>query len=189
MTVIDSIRDEFVRYKALGEAAIAQLDDAQLSFGAATDSNSIAVVCWHVSGNLKSRFSDFLSTDGEKPWRNRDEEFVTRTVSRPELLAKWADGWDTLLEALASLRDDQLSSTVTIRQQPLVVHEALHRSLAHTAYHVGQIVYMAKALRGAQWRSLSIPKGQSVAYNRQPGSEKPVAHATNLQDEPPRMSK
>jgi hypothetical protein len=180
LTIIDSIRGEYVRYKALAEAAIAQLDADQLSFEQATDSNSVVVICWHLSGNLKSRFSDFLTSDGEKPWRNREEEFVPRTVTRAELLVKWADGWYTLFAALVSLRDDQLSSTITIRQQPLVIHEALHRSLAHTAYHVGQIVYIAKTLRGAQWRSLSIPKGQSDTYNQRPASEKPAAHAATL---------
>jgi hypothetical protein len=134
-----------------------------------------------MSGNLRSRFTDFLVSDGEKPWRHRDEEFEERTVSRDALLAKWDEGWQALFAALSGLRDDQLSSTVTIRSQPLKVHEALHRSLAHAAYHVGQIVYLGKMFQGTEWKYLSIPPGGSVAYNQAPGSEKPAAHAGSVQ--------
>ena len=126
------------------------------------------MICWHVSGNLKSRFKDFLTTDGEKPWRNRDEEFDARSVSRAELLAKWEDGWTALFVALDELSDESLTKQVTIRGQSVSVMEALHRSLAHTSYHVGQIVYLAKEGAGAGWTSLSIPKGQSAAFNQNP---------------------
>ena len=146
-TFIDSIRAEYLRYKALAEAAIDQLPENDLSAEGPNGGNSIAVICWHVSGNLRSRFTDFLTSDGEKPWRNRDEEFEARPVSREALLAKWNQGWDVLLGALASLNDQQLQEAVTIRSQPLQVQEALHRSLAHLAYHVGQIVYLAKSMR------------------------------------------
>ena len=108
MNVVESIRGEYLRYKNLAESAIRQAPDERLSPGPSADSNSIAVICWHVSGNLKSRFTDFLTTDGEKPWRNRDEEFDRRPVSRAELLAKWEDGWTTLLAALSELSDDDL---------------------------------------------------------------------------------
>jgi Protein of unknown function (DUF1572) len=179
--VIESIRAEYLRYKALAEAAIAQLDDAEL---AAHDggSNSIAVICWHLSGNLQSRFTDFLTSDGEKPWRRREEEFANRTVSRAELLAKWNQGWEALQKTLTELTDADLERTVTIRRQGLRVHDALHRSLAHLAYHVGQIVYIARSLRGADWKWLSIPPGQSEAYNRTPRDETPAAHASHLAD-------
>lgn len=133
------------------------------------------MLCWHISGNLKSRFTDFLTTDGEKPWRDREEEFSARTVGRPELLAKWNDGWQTLLDTLAGLTDDDLKKTITIRQQPMLVHEALHRSLAHTVYHVGQIVFIAKEFRGGAWHYLSIPPGQSAAYNQAPRFETAAA--------------
>lgn len=178
--LIDSIRAEYLRYKALAEAAIEQLSDDQLSAPGPNGGNSIAVISWHVAGNLSSRFTDFLTTDGEKPWRQREEEFKARTVTRPELLAKWSEGWDVLLGALSSLTDQQLQRTVTIRSQPLLVHEALHRSLAHLSYHVGQIVYVAKAMRGKDWKYLSIPPGKSDAYNQAPTSEKPASHRAAL---------
>ncbi|HVD62385.1 MAG TPA: DinB family protein [Gemmatimonadaceae bacterium] len=165
-TVIDSVRGEYLRYKELGEKAIAQLSDEDLSRDLAGDANSIATICWHISGNLKSRFTDFLTSDGEKPWRHRDEEFAARSVTRDELLAKWNEGWSVLTNALSSLSDDQLEQMVKIRSQPLTVAAALHRSLAHTSYHVGQIVYIAKSIRGADWNSLSIPRGKSDDFNR-----------------------
>jgi uncharacterized damage-inducible protein DinB len=172
-SIIESIRAEYLRYKALAEAAIEQLSDADLSAEGPNGGNSIAVICWHVSGNLRSRFSDFLTTDGEKPWRHREEEFQRRTVTRAELLAKWEQGWDALSGALANLTDDQLQRGVTIRGEGLLVHEALHRSLAHLAYHVGQIVYLAKSLRGKDWTYLSIPPGRSDAYNKAMRQESP----------------
>src|SRR5262249_37685037 len=139
MTIIESIRAEYLRYKALAEAAIDQLSDAELSAEGPSAGNSVAVICWHVAGNLRSRFTEFLTADGEKAWRQRDEEFKPRTVSKAVLLAKWNEGWDVLLDALSTVSDDQLQRTVTIRRQPLLVIEALQRSLAHASYHVGQI--------------------------------------------------
>jgi len=182
VTIVESIRAEFLRYKALAESAIAQLDDAQLSVDGEGGGNSIAVICWHISGNLKSRFTDFLTSDGEKPWRQRDEEFQARRVTRAELLEKWESGWAPLLGTLAALTDEQLQGTVTIRRQPLVVHEALHRSLGHTAYHVGQIVYQAKSLRAGAWTCLSIPPRGSDAYNRDPTNEHAAGHTATLMD-------
>src|SRR6185436_21143865 len=146
--VIESIRDEFLRYKMLAEAAIGQLSDQELSQDQTSGANSIAVICWHISGNLSSRFTDFLTSDGEKPWRHRDEEFESRAVSRVELVEKWERGWAVLFGTLADLTDDQLNQTVTIRREPFLVHQALLRLLAHASYHVGQIVYIAKSLRG-----------------------------------------
>jgi uncharacterized damage-inducible protein DinB len=172
-TFVESIRAEYLRYKALAEAAIDQLSEDQLSAPGPHGNNSIATICWHVSGNLQSRFTDFLTSDGEKPWRQREEEFQTRTVTRSELLSKWSQGWDVLLGTLSSLGDEQLQLTVTIRGQSLRAHEALHRSLAHLSYHVGQIVYVAKSLRGKDWKYLSIPPGKSDEYNQAPTREKP----------------
>jgi uncharacterized damage-inducible protein DinB len=170
-SLVASIEAEYRRYKILADGAISQLADSQLMEAAGT-SNSIATIVWHIAGNLKSRFTDFLTSDGEKPWRDRDSEFLTRRVKRIELLAKWDDGWGVLFEALTGLTNGDLDRIVTIRGQPLTVAEALNRSLAHTSYHVGQIVYVAKTLRGANWQYLSIPSGQSAQYNKSPSLER-----------------
>lgn len=180
-TIIGSVRSEFLRYRALAEGAIAQLSDRDLLAAAAPNSNSIAVICQHVSGNLRSRFTDFLTTDGEKPWRQRDEEFEPQQLTRQLLLDRWANGWQVLLEALDALSDAHLTHTVSIRQQPLTVFEALHRSLAHVSYHVGQIVFIAKAQRGDTWTYLSIPPGQSGAYNALPNRERGETLASSLE--------
>jgi uncharacterized damage-inducible protein DinB len=164
-SVIASIRAEFDRYKDLAERSFAQLTDEELSQPGPGGGNSIAIICWHVAGNLRSRFTDFLTTDGEKPWRRRDEEFEARTVTRAELLAKWEGGWRALQDALGSLSDADLDRAITIRSQPQTVHEALHRALGHISYHVGQIVYLAKAYRGADWQTLTIPLGASETVN------------------------
>jgi hypothetical protein len=175
--VIASIDAEYRRYKSLAEAAMRQLTEPQLSEPGPNGGNSVAVLVWHVAGNLKSRFTDFLTADGEKPWRDRESEFGRRTVTRSELLAKWEDGWGALLGALQGLRDEHLRHSITIRGVSLTVPEALHRSLAHTSYHVGQIVYLAKCLRGEGWTYLSIPPGQSDQYNKRPTGEKASEHA------------
>ena len=183
-TLIDSVEAEYRRYKALAEAALAQVPDSRLSEPGPAGGNSLAVICWHLSGNLQSRFTDFLASDGEKPWRRREEEFAARDVSRDALLVKWQTGWEALLATLAGLTDDDLIRTVTIRERPLAVHEALHRSLAHAAYHTGQIVYLAHALCGDDWRYLSIAPGASAAYNADPSLEKPAEHEDVLRDTP-----
>ena len=173
--LLDSITAEYRRYRVMSEAALAQVPEALLSTPGPSNGNSLAIICWHVSGNLASRFTDFLDSDGEKPWRARDEEFAPRTVSHAELMAKWAGGWNVLDETLASLSDADLTRTVRIRGQELAVHEALFRSLAHVSYHAGQIVYVAHALCGERWSYLRIPPGQSAAYNSNPTKEKPGA--------------
>lgn len=184
-TLIRSIEGEYRRYKALADAALAQVPDARLSEPGPSGGNSLAIICWHVSGNLRSRFTDFLTSDGEKPWRQRDEEFAAREVSRAALRAKWDQGWDVLFATLGTLTDADLTTTVVIRGQPMAVHEALHRSLAHTSYHVGQVVYLAHAICGDAWRYLSIAPGGSAAYNADPRVETPEAHAGKLQSERP----
>jgi hypothetical protein len=168
---IESLETEFRRYKKLAEGAMAQIDEGELSRVTAGFNNSIAMLVWHISGNLRSRFTEFLTSDGEKPWRGRDEEFVARSVSRAELLTRWDEGWHILLGTLSRLGDGDLARTVTIRQEPLAVAQALHRSLAHVAYHVGQIVFVAKAARGDAWTFMSIPPGRSEEYNRNPTRE------------------
>jgi len=171
--LLASIEAEYRRYKALGEGAIAQLPDDHLAAAGGPSGNSIIRIVWHVSGNLESRFTDFLTSDGEKPWRDRDQEFLDRSVPRANLLAKWERGFDVLFGTLADLDDAQLDRVVRIRSIELPVYAALHRSLAHTSYHVGQVVFLAKALRADDWRYLSIPPGESARYNRDPTAEQP----------------
>lgn len=166
--MITSIEHEYRRYKDLAEGAIRQVDDHDLSTVTVGFDNSIAILVWHISGNLRSRFTDFLTSDGEKPWRARDEEFAERSVTKAQLFEKWEQGWAVLLDALSKLSDADLSRRVIIRNQSMAVHDALHRSLAHTAYHVGQIVYIAKSARGRDWTFLSIPPGKSDEYNKNP---------------------
>ena len=181
-TLLPLIEAEFVRYKLLGERAMGQLQPDELH--ARTEhGNSIAIIVWHVSGNLVSKFTDLLTTDGEKPWRNRDSEFEARDVSPAELAEKWERGWGVLSGALAEMTDDDLAAPVTIRGVPFRVDEALLRSLAHLAYHVGQIVLLAKSFRGDEWEYLSIPPGQSEAYNANPVLEKSSMYAENLAKE------
>ena len=184
MSVIQSLVDEYRRYKALAEAAIAQLGDEELGNAGHEGGNSIEMLVRHIAGNLRSRFTDFRTSDGEKPWRHRDDEFESAAMSRTELLQAWDDAWGVLFGELEKLSDADLSATVTVRQQPLRIDEALHRSLAHAAYHVGQIVFMAKAMRGGAWRTLSIPKGKSEEYNRAAVREKAAAHAEMLNRRP-----
>jgi len=178
--VLASIREEYGRYRALGAAAIAQLTDDDVSRASTADGNSIAALVWHVSGNLESRFTEFLTSDGEKPWRNRDGEFDARVVTRTEALARWDAGWQVLFAAVDDLTDADLGGMVIVRGQSLGVDQALMRSLAHTAYHVGQIVFLAKQWRGGAWECLSIPRGGSAAYNQAPDKERPSAHAAAL---------
>jgi hypothetical protein len=178
--VVASIDAEFRRYQALAEAALDQVPDDRLSEPGPGGTNSLAVTGWHISGNLRSRFTDFLTTDGEKPWRHRDEEFVARSVTRAELLAKWNQGWGVLLATLGSLRDADLARSVAIRGRPLSVVEALQRSLAHVSYHVGQMVFLARAIVGSDWKYLSIPPGGSAAYNAAPSHDKPGEQAAAI---------
>ena len=166
---------EFRRYRALAEKAMAQVSDDALNHVPGPDANSIAMLVRHVSGNLRSRFTDFLTSDGEKPWRDRDTEFAEQPYSRDEMNAMWAEGWGVLELALTTLSEADAQQTVQIRGESLTVHQALNRALAHVAYHVGQIVLLARVAVGGEWHSLSIPKGQSPQYNRRPTLDKPPA--------------
>jgi hypothetical protein len=159
--LVDILRT-FRNCKALGERALAQVRDDDLHTALDPEANSIAVIIQHVAGNLRSRFTDFLTTDGEKPDRDRDAEFETRgRASRVELLAAWNDGWAIALASMEALTAEDLDRTVYIRGEAFQVVAALNRSVAHTAYHVGQIVLLAKHFAGAQWQTLSIPKAQT----------------------------
>jgi uncharacterized damage-inducible protein DinB len=190
---VEAITDEFTRYKALGEAAIAQLGDEELALTASDGGNSIIAIVWHLAGNLESRFTDFRTSDGEKDWRDRDDEFVLRAVTKTELLEKWDRGWGALLTAVGELADADLLQTVTIRRQQLRIDQALQRSLAHTAYHIGQIVFLAKQIRSGGWRCLSIPLGGSAAHNARGADESAKAHARALDQshsiQPPPMTR
>lgn len=170
--VLESIEGEYERYRTLGWATLNQLTDEQLQMCPNAESNSIATLVWHISGNLESRFTDFLTTDGEKPWRNRDDEFAVREVSRAKLDEKWNRGWDVVAAELGALTDADLGRSVTIRGVDFSVAGALERSLAHTAYHVGQITFVGKMLRGGEWDWLTIPPGGTAAYNANPTHEK-----------------
>jgi len=175
--IIASIEAEYRRYKLLAEASFHQLSEAELAEPRSDPANSVATIGWHVAGNLKSRFTDFLTTDGEKPWRNREDEFAARRVNHEGLLREWETGWSVLLGALEELEDEDLELPVKIRGKELSVAEALHRSLAHVAYHVGQIVFIAKAIRGVDWEYLSIPPGKTADYNANPTREKGPAES------------
>jgi hypothetical protein len=176
--IVKSVEEEYVRYKALGEKALAQVADADLSKEPPGNGNSLAALVWHIAGNLESRFTDFRTADGEKPTRDRDSEFLSREVTRAAVLDKWQRGWAPLLAELKPLTDADLSATVIIRTQPLRIDQALHRSLAHAAYHVGQMVYLAKLWAGDRWDSLSIPMGQSAAFNAKLAASKEAYSAT-----------
>jgi len=170
--MIKSFADEYTKYRTIGEKALSQVPDGKLNFAPGPDNNSIAILVRHLSGNLVSRFTDFLTSDGEKPWRDRDAEFDYQASSREDVDKVWAKGWDVLENQLARLLDSDLQSQVLIRGQALTVHEALARSLAHVAYHVGQMVMLARSFQGREWEWISIPKGQSSTYNPNPTKEK-----------------
>jgi len=172
--IIDSIKSEYLRYKKLAEGAIQQTPEASINKVLGEDNNSISIIVFHISGNLKSRFTDFLTTDGEKEWRKRDTEFEKRQLTKLELINVWDDGWNVLITTLDELTDDDLNKKVTIRKKELSVADALHRSLAHLSYHVGQIVFIARMIVGKEWVSLSIARGGSVDYNKNPDKEKNV---------------
>lgn len=158
---------EFRGIKQLADGAMAQVDDQAFFAAPGPEDNSIAIIVKHVGGNLLSRWRDFLTADGEKPNRDRDSEFVVDSAdTRAQLMAIWESGWQTLFAALEPLGDGDLSRTVKIRGEALTVLQAANRQLTHYAYHAGQIVYVAKHLRGSAWKSLSIPKGQSVQFNQ-----------------------
>jgi hypothetical protein len=164
--VIDGAIASFQANKLWADKAIGQLAADKLRVRLDANTNSIAVIMKHVAGNLLSRWTDFLTTDGEKPWRNRDDEFVDSFATRDELLAYWNSGWQRLLDTLAMLTLADLLKTVAIRGEPHTVPLAIERSLAHTAYHVGQIILIARILAGDHWSTITIPRGQSASFNQ-----------------------
>jgi uncharacterized damage-inducible protein DinB len=170
--LVTDLIGEYKRYRLLAERAMVQMPDDAFNVVHGPDCNSVAMIVAHMNGNLRARFTDFLTTDGEKPWRDRDGEFADRTCTRAEVEALWTAGWAVLEKEITALTDADLSRVVTIRQQPLTVHAALCRSIAHVAYHVGQIVLLARISAVQPWESLSIPKGGTAEYNKRPSREK-----------------
>jgi hypothetical protein len=164
--------NEYARYRSLGEKALAQVPDAALNRMPTPDGNSIAILVRHIGGNLASRFTDFLTTDGEKPWRDRDGEFSEGPFTRAQIDEVWKKGWDVVESEVGKLSDDDFGRTITIRGTASTVHEALCRSIAHTSMHVGQIILLARMYATGEWQTLSIPKGKSQDYNKNPVFEK-----------------
>ena len=162
---LDSVRKQFLYYKMLGEKTFEQLEDEHLFWQFNPNSNSIATIVKHLWGNMLSRWTDFLTTDGEKEWRDREAEFDNDITTREELLQKWNEGWDCFLGAMNSITEDDLSKIIYIRNMGHTVTEAINRQLAHYPYHIGQIVFLGKMLSESGWSSLSIPKGNSQAFN------------------------
>ena len=158
---LSSIKKQFNQYKLIGEKAINQLEEEQLFVTQNEHTNSIAIIIKHLHGNMISRWTDFLTSDGEKPWRKRDDEFEQEDhKKKSEVLTMWNEGWDCFFKAINSLTESQLSETVFIRREPHAVMDAINRQLAHYSYHVGQIVFAAKQLKKGEWNSLSIPKAK-----------------------------
>ncbi|UAY51029.1 DUF1572 family protein [Ferruginibacter albus] len=177
---LTGIKKQFEYYESLVDKTIDQLSEEELLWKYNEESNSIAVIVKHLYGNLLSRFTDFLTSDGEKTWRDRDEEFEDRVMSKQELLNKWNEAWQCVFDTIDSLTEDDLDKIIYIRNMGHTVMEALIRSVAHVASHAGQIVFIGKMIKKDQWHSLSIPKGNSKMYNAEKFSkEKHREHFTD----------
>ena len=163
---LQSVKKQFRYYKNLGDKSLDQLVFDEI-IANNEDANSIAIIAKHISGNMLSRWTNFLTEDGEKSWRHRDNEFIDTFEDKASIEAYWEKGWNCLFSALNELTDDHLEDIVYIRNQGHTVIEAINRQLMHYAYHIGQIVYIAKTIRGSEWQSLSVPKGKSVVYNQE----------------------
>jgi len=164
-TYLNSVKKRFEYYKTLGEQTFVQLEDEGLFWQYNEESNSIATIVKHLSGNMLSRWTDFLTSDGEKPGRDRDAEFANDIRTRQQLLAIWDQGWDCLFNALNSIKEGDWQKDIYIRGERHSVVDAINRQLAHYPYHIGQIVFIGKMITGSNWRSLSIPRGNSGAFN------------------------
>ena len=172
-TYLNSVIRRFEYYKTLGEKTLEQVDDNGLFWQYNDESNSIVMIVQHLAGNMLSRWTDFLTSDGEKDWRNRDAEFETVIGNRNELLEKWNEGWACMLGALNSIKESDSDKTIYIRGEAHSVVDAINRQLAHVPYHVGQIVFIGKMIAGEKWHSLSIPKGQSANFNQKMSANHP----------------
>lgn len=169
---LKSVRGQFLYYKSLAEKTFDQVPDDKLFWQYDEVNNSISTIVKHLSGNMLSRWTNFLSTDGEKDFRNRDSEFENDIKDRNEMMKRWDEGWASLFKALDSITEDNFKTTVYIRNQGHTITEAINRQLAHYAYHTGQIVLLGKIITGTDWKSLSIPKGKSKEFNQQMFSKK-----------------
>ncbi len=163
---LDTVIKRLKYYKDLGDKTFAQLEEVDFFYQPNEASNSIAIIIQHLHGNMLSRWTNFLTEDGEKEWRSRDKEFNVQPYTKTELFAMWENGWDCFLTTLGSLKKKDLKKTVYIRQEALTVIDAINRQLAHYPYHVGQIVYLGRIIKNEEWKNLSIPKGESAAYNQ-----------------------
>jgi hypothetical protein len=173
---LEDVADQFRKYKQLADRALAQVRDEDLFVTLDPESNSLAVLIQHIAGNLISRWTDFLTSDGEKPNRDRDSEFVVKEgTTRASLLARWEEGWRCLFQALRALDEEDLALTVLIRAEPHSVVKAINRQLTHYAYHVGQIVFLSKHLASATWRNLSVPRGGTWRFNAEKFGRGPTA--------------
>jgi uncharacterized damage-inducible protein DinB len=159
---------EFGRYRKLLDGALDQIGDEEFFAQLGESSNSVATILVHLGGNFRSRFTDFLTSDGEKPWRERDSEFEDSGLTREQVMERWQQGWQVMHDSVSALREHDMSASITIRGKPLSVEEALLRSVSHFAHHVGQVLLLGKYFRGADWRYLSIPPGRSEEYNKDP---------------------
>ena len=166
-TYLSSVIKQFEYYKQLGDKTFSQLTEQDLVWQYTKEINSIAIIVNHLSGNMKSRWTDFLISDGEKTWRNREEEFQDKIKSTAELNKKWEDGWACLFGALNSITAENFNTEIYIRNQSHTIVEAVNRQLAHYAYHIGQIVLIGRMIQGEKWESLSIPKGKSAMFNQE----------------------
>ena len=161
-----SVIKQFEYYKKLSDDTFSQLENKDIQWQYNSESNSIAIIVKHLVGNMLSRWTNFLTEDGEKDWRHRDTEFEYPYFSKDDMIDAWDKGWDCLFSALKPLQNDDFERIIYIRNQGHTVSEAINRQLAHYSYHVGQIVYLGKMIRGEHWKSLSIPKGDSTKYNK-----------------------
>ncbi|MEE9361428.1 MAG: DUF1572 family protein [Cellulophaga sp.] len=163
---LNSITKQFEYYKSVGEKTFSQLEEKDLLWQFNQESNSIAIIVNHLSGNMKSRWTDFLTSDGEKEWRNRDMEFESVIKTKAELLEKWEDGWECLFTAINAINSDNFKTEIYIRNQAHSIIEAINRQLSHYSYHIGQIVYIGRMIKAEKWKSLTIPKGKSSDFNK-----------------------
>lgn len=180
MSKVEAYQKQFLYYRSLAEKAVAQIEDEMLFEVPSAESNSVAVIMKHMAGNMLSRWTNVFESDGEKSWRNRDDEFVDSYSTKEELMQYWNSGWERLSDTLDDITDDDLETIIYIRNMGCTVHDAIIRQISHYAYHVGQIVYIARFLKGIGFESLSVPKGGSKEFNNKRfAREKEIKHFTD----------
>lgn len=162
---LSTSRFEFERMKKMAETAFSRISDPEFDLQISPNDNSVRIIVQHLAGNMLSRWTDFLTSDGEKSWRKRDEEFEAQQISRSELMGLWEKGWIELFKAIDSIGENQVLDHITIRNEKLTVMQALQRQIAHYSYHTGQIIFLIKHIKGESWQSLSIPKGKSAEFS------------------------